>query len=128
MERKQDEETLKTSIEKYQTLFNSIDEGFCIVEVIFDDQNTPLDYRFLEMNPAFENQTGLYNAQGKLMRELAPDHEQHWFDIYGRIALTGIPERFENEAKALGRYYSVYAYRVEKPEKHRVAILFLDIT
>ena len=97
---------------KYRQLFDTLIEGFCTIEVIFDAHGKPVDYRFLEINPAFERQTGLHNAQGKLMRELAPNHEQHWFEIYGKIALTGEPLRFENEAKALGRFYEVCAYRV----------------
>ena len=119
---------LAGSEEKYRTLFNSIDEGFCIIEVIFNADNRPTDYRFLEINQAFERQTGLQDAEGKLMRNLAPDHEAHWFEIYGRIALTGQPERFMNEARALNRWYDVYAFRVGAPESRRVAILFSDIT
>ena len=113
---------------KYRQLFDTLIEGFCTIEVIFDDHGRPVDYRFLEINPAFERQTGLVNAEGKRMRELAPNHEQHWFDIYGKIALTGEPLRFENEAKALGRYYEVCAYRVGGDESRKVAILFNDIT
>ncbi len=63
-------ESLKEKENQYLTLFNSIDEGFCTVEVIFDDDK-PIDYRFLEINPAFEGQTGLIEAEGKLMRDLS---------------------------------------------------------
>ena len=126
-ERKKAEEELEKSKEKYHTLFNSIDEGFCIVEVIFDANNKPIDYCFLEMNPAFERQTGLHEAEGKLMRELAPSHEEYWFEIYGKIALTGKPMRFENRAKALNRFYEVYAFKIGGPESRKVAILFNDI-
>jgi PAS domain S-box-containing protein len=121
-------DTMKASEDKYQILFNSIDEGFCIIEVIFDNKGKPIDYRFLEINPAFERQTGLQNAEGKLMRSLAPEHEEHWFQIYGRIASTGNSERFVNEARALNRWYDVYAFRVGMPEDRKVAILFNDIT
>ncbi len=119
---------LRESEETYRTLFNSIDQGFCIVEIVFDAAGQPADYRFLETNPAFERQTGLHEAEGKLMRELAPDHEAHWFEMYGRVALTGAPARFVNEAKALGRWYDVYAFRVDEPQSRHVAILFNDIT
>jgi PAS domain S-box-containing protein len=112
---------------RYRTLFETLIEGFCTIEMIFDANGKPVDYRFLEINPAFEKQTGMYNAQGKLMRELAPDHEAHWFEIYGKVALTGEPVHFENEAKALGHYYDVRAYRVGGPESRKVAILFNDI-
>ena len=62
------------------------------------------------------------------MRDLAPDHEAHWFEIYGKVALTGEPARFENEAKALNRWFDVWAFRVGGPESRKVAILFSDIT
>ena len=122
------EELLRASEERYRNLFNTMDEGFCIIQMIFDAQDRPVDYRFLEVNAAFEKQTGLPDVQGKLMRELAPAHESHWFEIYGKIALTGEPAHFTNEARELGHWYEVYAYRVGTPEERRVAIIFNDIT
>lgn len=119
---------LRESEERYRTLFQSMDEGFCIIEVLFDKRQRPYDYRFIETNPAFERHTGLNEAVGKTMREMAPDHEQHWFDIYGKIARTGEPIRFENAARALGRWYEVCAFRVGEPEQRRVAVLFNDIS
>lgn len=122
------EDAVHESEERYRTLFDTLIEGFCTIEMLFDGNGRPVDYRFLEINPAFEKQTGLRNAQGKLMRELAPNHEAHWFEIYGKVALTGEPAYFENEAKALGRHYDVCAYRVGGPGSRKVAILFNDIT
>ena len=126
--RKRAEEELREGETLYRNLFNSMDEGFCIIEVIFDSDGTPTDYRFLEVNEAFERQTGLHEAAGKRMRDLAPSHEAHWFETYGKIALTGVPAHFVNEAKALNRYYQVHAYRVGKPELRQVAIVFNDIS
>jgi PAS domain S-box-containing protein len=83
---------------RYRALFESLDAGFCEVELKFEEDGRAVDYRFLEVNPAFERQTGLIDATGRWMRELAPEHEQHWFDNYGRVALTGESIRFENEA------------------------------
>ncbi|MGC1402404.1 MAG: PAS domain S-box protein [Thermodesulfobacteriota bacterium] len=127
-EKRRRQEALRESEKKYHTLFNSIIEGFCIIEMVFDAEGRPVDYRFLEINREFEKQTGLHDAEGKLMRDLAPDHEAHWFEIYGKIALTGEPARFVNEAKALNRWYDVCAFRVDEPENRRVAICFSDIT
>jgi PAS domain S-box-containing protein len=127
-ERKLAEEALRRSEEKYRSLFDSIDEGFCVVEVLFDESERPVDYRFLEVNRAFERQTGIENAAGRRMREVAPRHEEHWFEIYGKVALTGEPVRFENRATHLRRWYDVYAFRVGEPELRRVAVLFGDIT
>ena len=127
-ERKRAEVELRESEQNYRTLFESIDEGFGTIEVLFDQNEKPVDYRFLQISPSFERQTGIKNAAGRRMREIAPQHEEHWFDIYGRIALTGEPMRFEKEAKQLGRWYDVYAFRVEDPKRRRVGILFNDIT
>jgi signal transduction histidine kinase/ActR/RegA family two-component response regulator len=97
--------------------------------VLYDAQERPADYRFLEVNPAFERQTGLKDATRKTMREHVPDHEQYWFDTYARIAETGEPARFTHAAKALmGGWYDVYAFRVGGPGSRKVAILFYDIT
>jgi PAS domain S-box-containing protein len=134
-ERKRAEEALRHSEEaarraeaRYRTLFNTLIEGFCIIEMVFDADGKPVDYRFLEINEVFEEQTGLHDAQGKLMRDLAPDHEQHWFDIYGKVATIGEPTRFMAPAAALGRYYDVSAFRVGGPESRQVGILFNDIS
>lgn len=114
--------------EQYYALINSIDEGFCVVEVLFDESKKPVDYRFLEINRAFEEQTGIENGVGRRMREIAPQHEEHWFEIYGKVALTGETIRFENLAEQLNRWYDVYAFRVGESESHQVGILFKDIT
>jgi len=122
------EARLRASVEKYRTLFESIDEGFCVIEVLFDAANRPVDYRFLEANPAFVSQTGLHDAVGRTMRDLAPGHEAHWFEIYGRVARTGEPVRFENPAQALNRWYDVFAFRVGEPGAHQVAVVFKDVS
>ena len=128
-ERERAEEALRMSEAKYRTLFDSIDEGFCIVEMIYDAGGKPVDYRFLEVNPAFEKQTGLSDATGKRMRELVPAHEEHWFETYGNIVATGKPRRFINAAKPLmGGWYDVYAFQIGGRKSNQVAILFKDIT
>lgn len=127
-ERKKNEEWRRVSEERYKSLFESIDEGFCLIEMLFDEKNVPVDYRFLELNPAFEKQSGLKNAVGRTMKELVPMHEKHWFEIYGRVALTGESIRFENRAAGLDRWFDVYAYRPGPAENRTVAVLFNDIS
>lgn len=127
--RKRSEIALHESEAKHKSLFDAIDEGFCLIELIFDERKRAVDYRFLEVNHAFASQTGLTNAAGRTMRELAPEHEEQWFEAYGRIALTGVPARFQGPAGKLGnRWYDVYAWRYGEPERRQVAVLFNDIT
>ena len=123
-----DAREVRRSEAKYRTLFNSIDQGYCTIELLFDERDKPVDYRFLEINPAFEAQTGIQGAQGRTMREIAPLHEEHWFELYGRVALTGEPARFENHAAVLHRWFDVYAFRVGMPRDRTVGVLLSDIT
>lgn len=116
------------AIDKYLTLFNSIEQGFCTIEVLFDENNTATDYRFLEVNPAFEIETGLRNVIGKTIRELVSDTEEHWLRIYGEVAMSGVSCHFDGRADSLGRWFDVYAFRIDEPEKRRVALLFNDMS
>ncbi|CAN5759343.1 hypothetical protein BH23GEM6_BH23GEM6_24860 [soil metagenome] len=111
---------------RYEALLASIDEGFCIIQMIFDSYDHPLDYRFVEANPAFERQTGLQDAIGRTAREMIPTLEEHWFRTYGEVARTGKPIRFESGSETMGRWFDVYAFRIDDPEQGRVALLFTD--
>ena len=129
LERARAEEKLRESEERFRTLFNSIDEGFCIVEMIFDENYKPVDYRFVQANPAFSQLTGLpENAIGKTARELIPDLEDFWFEAYGKVALTGEAIRFENKSEPLNRWFDVFASRIGNGNTRRVAIVFNNIT
>lgn len=120
------ERRLREREARYRSLFNSTDEGFCVVEVLFEG-GAPTDYRFLEVNPRFEQQTGLHGAVGRTARELVPELEAHWFEVYGEIARTGRARRFENGSQAMGRWFDVYAFRLGENGAH-VGILFKDVT
>ena len=126
--RRDTERELLESQRRYETLFDSIDEGFCIIEVIPAQNGTPADYRFIDVNAAFERQTGLKDVLGKSAREMIPGHEEHWYERYANIAATGEAERFEAPAEALNRYYEVYAFPVTSDGEHRVAALFRDVS
>ncbi len=121
-------EALRQSEEKYRTLFTSIDEGFCICQMLVDEDGRPRDYRFVEVNPMFEDHTGLKGACGRTALELVPDLEPHWIQIYGKVALTGEPVRFTQASDAMGRWFDVYAFRFGEPQDRMFGILFTDIT
>jgi PAS domain S-box-containing protein len=127
-DRREAEARLAESEARYRAVVTSIEAGFSLVELRFDDEGCPLDYLFVEVNPAFERQTGLAGAVGRTARELIPNLEPHWFEIYGRVASTGEPVRFENGSAALDRWFDVYAVPVGDAAPYQVGILFNDIS
>jgi diguanylate cyclase (GGDEF)-like protein/PAS domain S-box-containing protein len=120
--------TAAASEQRYRTLFQSIDDGLCVLHVLFDESQRPVDARFLEVNPSFERQSGVADAVGRTVRELVPEMEPHWFDLGGRVALVGEPTRFVERAAAVGRWFEGYAFRIGRPDDHQVAVLFSDVT
>ncbi|MDB5947678.1 MAG: sensory box protein [Ramlibacter sp.] len=127
-ERHQFQERLRVSEERYRTLFNAIDQGFALIDVVFDGNGKAVDYVFLEVNPAFGKHTGLPDPVGQRISEVMPGVEDHWLQTYGKVALTGEPVRFVNEAGAIGRWYESYAARLGGDDSRTVALLFSDIT
>lgn len=127
-ERRRMTDALRDSEERYRALFGDSTTGLCIIEMKFDAEQRPIDYMIVEGNAAFEQLTGLLGVNGRWVSDVAPGLEQHWFDLYGQVALTGEPARFENPADSFGRWYDVQAMRIGDPKARRVAILFNDIT
>ncbi|MEE4211352.1 MAG: PAS domain-containing protein, partial [Parvularcula sp.] len=111
---------------RFKTLFDAIDEGLCVVEIRFDEAGEAADYKFIDLNRAFEAQSGLADAKGRWMREFEPDLEPEWFAIYGDVAATGKPIRFELESQAMGRWFDVYAFPAGPLGSNLVGILFED--
>ena len=122
------QEQHRATTELYSTLIESMDDGLCIVDILYDD-GKPVDYRFLDINPAFETQTGLRGARGKYVRELVPGlADTHWAELYSHVALTGEPLRLSEAPSPIGRWFNVYATRVGDPAQGKVAVLFTDVT
>ena len=113
--------------EKYQTLFNNMREGFALHEIICDKEGKPIDYRFIDVNKAFEQITKLKGEEikDKTVLEVLPETESYWIEKYGEVALTGNTISFENYSKELGRYFSVNAFC---PEQGKFAVIFFDTT
>ena len=120
-------EDLKEFKKDYSLLFNKMLNGFALHEIILDKEGKPCDYRFLEVNPAFEKLTGLKKAKiiGKTALEVLPGFEPYWIDIYGKVVMTGKLVQFENYSQSLNRYYTVNAY---SPKKGYFVTIFSDIT
>ena len=113
--------------DRFQTIVDEIDAAFAIVEVKFDADDRPVDYRFVEANPAFERQAGV-DLRGKWVTEFAPDLERFWFETYGHVAKTGEPTNFESYAEAFKRWFDVRAVRVGEAADRQIAIFFNDVT
>lgn len=121
------ETALRLSEERFRTILETVESAFAIVQVKFDADDRPVDYRFVEANPAFERQAGV-NLRGKWVTEFAPDLEQFWFDTYGHVAKTGEPATFENYAEAFKRWFDVRAVSVGNRDERQIAIIFSDVT
>ncbi len=120
-------ELLNAKTARYETFFSSMLRGVAHHEIICDDQGRPVNYRFLEVNPAFENMTGLKaeNLIGKTILEVLPNTEQYWIETYGKVALTGEPVSFQNYSSELNKYFDVTVYC---PAEKQFVCIFKDIT
>jgi PAS domain S-box-containing protein len=126
-DRKEIEETLRFSENRYRMLFSEMEEGFALHEIICDDAGKPIDYRFLEINPAFELQTGLSRESliGRRVLEVLPGTEPYWIEAFGRVALEDETLHYENYSSELGRWFSVSAF---SPRPGLFATTVTDIT
>lgn len=112
---------------KLQTLFDNMKEGFALHEIICDEQGIPVDYRFLEVNRAFEDITGLKGEviRNRTVRDVLPGTEPYWIEFYGKVALNGESTTFTNYAKDLDKHFHVNVY---SPQIRKFVTVFTDIT
>ncbi|ADR59884.1 PAS/PAC sensor hybrid histidine kinase [Pseudomonas putida BIRD-1] len=112
----------------YRSLFDTMDEGFCIIE-FFDGPHGPLsDYVHVLANAAYAKHAGIPNVVGQKLREMVPDEADDWVARYGAVLRTGEPLHFEQELIATGHVLSVTTFRIEPAEKRQAAVLFKDVT
>ena len=126
-ERKATEQKYLASEEKWRLLFENMTTGFALHDVICDERGRPVDYRFVEINPAYERLTGLMagNMIGRTVLEVLPGTERYWIETFGRVALTGEPIDYENYSRELGRWYQVRAF---SPKIGQFAVIVSDLT
>jgi len=127
-ERSKTERALRQIEEKYRALFDTIDEGFCIAEVVQGDDGRVTGMRYREVSHAFERHTGLRDVVGKSSDALFPNFEPCWLDAVTRVIQTGKPERLENFQSDLGRWYSVHYSRVGGEGSRLLGVVFDDIS
>jgi diguanylate cyclase (GGDEF)-like protein/PAS domain S-box-containing protein len=122
-----EEEKILSKEEQYRLLTTKMQLGLVLHEIICDDKGKPIDYRFISVNDSYEKITGLTkeNILGKTVLEVLPDTEKYWIEFFGKVALTGKEDRFENYSAALGKYYSTVVY---SPKKGQFAVIVDDIT
>lgn len=112
--------------QKYFMLFNRMIDGYALHEIICDEKGIPSDYRFIDINPAFETMTGLDRSIiGKRVLEVLPGLEPEWIKIYGKVALTGESVKFENYISTMDKWFEIIAFR---PGPGQFACIFIEIT
>ena len=113
--------------DKYKNLFDHMQEGFALHEIILDDFGKPVDYRFLEVNKAFENITGLKieDIKNRTVKEVLPETEEYWIEKYGQVALGGGSTSFPNFSIEMGKHFNVSVY---SPSPDKFATIFTDIS
>ncbi len=122
------EVALRDSEQRYKTLFDSIDEGFCVIEFLDGPHGPMSDYIHVEANPAYLTHTGIPNVVGQKVREMVPDEADGWVELYRKVLVTGEPMRFSKPLEINQRRLDVFTFRVEPPERRQVAVLFRDVT
>lgn len=111
----------------FHLLFSRMIDGFAVHEMIFDEHGRPVDYRFLEVNPAFEKLTGLRSEVviGRTVREVLPGEDPFWIETFGKVVSTGEPALFQHASTQLHQVFEVSAFRNAPGQ---FACVFVDVT
>ena len=128
LERLRTEAALRQSERRYRTLFESIDEGFCIIEQVKTPAGESIDFVVVEANPAAVRQTGVSTLVGKTLREQFPRTFEAWYAVYESVLRNGQPTRLEREVQDIGRVVEACVFRIEHDTTARLALVFKDIT
>ncbi|MBB3018624.1 PAS domain S-box-containing protein [Microvirga lupini] len=126
--RRETQEALRKSEERYRALFESMDEAYAVVEVMRDEEGRWSDFLFLEVNPAFMEHTGMPYPVGRTATDILGEPNPRWAEVYGQVAETGEPVRIEEGELTLGRIFDLNIFRLGGPGSRRVAVLFTNIT
>ncbi len=113
---------------RYRLLFHNMLDGFAHCRMLYDENGRPADFIYLDVNESFARLTGLHNVAGKRVTEVIPrisKSNPELFEIYGRVASTGRPERFESYVELLGIWLSIAVY---SPSKDHFVAVFDNIT
>jgi signal transduction histidine kinase/ActR/RegA family two-component response regulator/PAS domain-containing protein len=113
---------------KYRALFDSIDEGFCILERNAAGAGERVDFLCVEANPTFRAESNIDDAAGRMMREALPDEPETTFAIFDEVLRSGEAQRFERVVAARGRVLELYAFRLDDGSARRLGVTFKDIT
>ncbi|WP_315764343.1 ATP-binding protein [Sphingomonas sp. Y38-1Y] len=118
----------QVELDQYRALFETMDEGFCVIEFLDGPHGPASDYVHVLANPAYERNAGIPNVVGQKVREMVPDEADGWVELYGQVLHTGEPIRFQRELVATGRYLEVSSFRLEPASLRQVAVLFKDVS
>ncbi len=119
---------LRDSEARFRTLFDTMDEGFCVIEFLDGPHGALSDYVHVQANAAYERHTGIFNVVGQRLRDMVPDEAESWLERYRGVLVTGAPIRFEQELVVTGRHLELAAFRVEPESRREVAVIFQDVT
>lgn len=126
-EQKKGEQAIKESEERYRTLFESMNEGFALLENMYDSKDNPCDFRYIDVNPAFENFMGISREEilGRTVREMQPRSFSQWLIAANTVIRSGKPVQIMHYSSTVGRYLDCTVF---SPREGLCAVLFFDIT